>query len=246
MKLSEPELQAFADDQLPPERRVEVEAYLARSPDDATRIAAYRDQNAQLRALFNPVLDEPVPQRLTMLAPRRRWGRFAVAAGWLAVGVALGWVAASLTSQGQFGSAPLARRAAIAHVVYSPEVQHPVEVGVDRQEHLVRWLSKRLGTDLRPPVLTGNGFELVGGRLLPGDRGAVAQFMYQDAQGHRLTLYVSRARAGQRDTAFRYSREDGVSVFYWVDDSYGYALSAELPRADLLDVATAVYKQLNP
>lgn len=170
----------------------------------------------------------------------------AAAVAWLAIGAVIGWGAGAFTGQQQAASTNFARRAAVAHAVYSPEVRHPVEVGVEQQEHLVRWLSKRLGADLRPPVLTANGFELVGGRLLPGDRGPVAQFMYQDARGRRLTLYVSRAPAGQHDTAFRYSREDGVSVFYWVDASLGYALSAELPKAALLEVANAVYKQLNP
>jgi len=246
MRPSENDLQAYVDDQVSPERRADIEAHLARAPEDAERVAAYREQGAQLRALFNPVLDDPIPHRLTLLAPRRDFARYAVAAACLLIGAALGWGAAVLTDQPSRGTPSLARRAAIAHVVYSPEVRHPVEVGAEQQEHLVRWLSKRLGADLRPPVLTGNGFELVGGRLLPGDRGPVAQFMYQDAKGRRLTLYVSRAAAGQVDTAFRYTREDGVSVFYWVDASLGYALSAELPKADLLDVATAVYKQLNP
>lgn len=246
MSPTDHDLLAFADDQLPPDRRRAVEEHLARSPEDAARVAAYREQTTQLRALFNPVLDEPIPQRLTLLAPRRRFAGVAVAALWMVAGIAVGWGVAALTGPQPSGATTLARRAAVAHVVYSPEVRHPVEVGAEQQEHLVRWLSKRLGANLRPPVLTGNGFELVGGRLLPGDRGPVAQFMYQDARGRRLTLYVSRTPAGQHDTAFRYSREDGVSVFYWIDTSLAYALSAELPKADLLDVATVVYKQLNP
>ena len=69
--------------------------------------------------------------------------------------------------------------------------------------------------------------------------------MYQDAKGQRLTLYVSR-RGGRGDTAFRFSQEDRVSVFYWIDDHFGYALSGELRRDALLAVANAVYKQLNP
>ncbi|MCZ7566000.1 MAG: anti-sigma factor [Burkholderiales bacterium] len=246
MRPTEDDLHAYVDDQLSPERRQAVEAYLAQSPEDAARVAAYRAQGAELRSCFNPVLDEPVPQRLTQHAPRRRLARVAAAMAWVAIGVVLGWGASLFTGQQQAGTAGLARRAAVAHAVYTPEVRHPVEVGAEQQEHLVRWLSKRLGADLRPPVLSAHGYELVGGRLLPGDRGAVAQFMYQDARGRRLTLYVTRAPAGQHDTAFRYSREDGVSVFYWVDASLGYALSAELPRASLLEVATAVYKQSNP
>lgn len=246
MKPSEDDLQAYVDDLLTPERRATLETYLAGAPEAAERVAAYREQNAQLRAQFNPILNEPIPQRLTMIAPRRSLARFAIAASWLFLGVAIGWLANTLVVREPVRLASFAHRAAIAHAVYSPEVRHPVEVGADQEAHLVRWLSKRLGADLRPPTLTGNGYALVGGRLLPGDRGAVAQFMYQDAKGRRLTLYVSRMNASQGDTAFRYSRENGVSVFYWVDGSLGYALSGELPKSDLLGVATAVYKQLNP
>ncbi len=246
MNLSEKDIQAFADDLIEPERRAEVEAYLTRDAEAAERVAAYRDQNAQLRALFNPVLDEAIPQRFTMLAPRRSLTRFAIAASWLILGAAIGWGTNILIGEDPGRSVTFAHRAAIAHAVYSPEVRHPVEVGADQQEHLVRWLSKRLGADLRPPVLVESGYELVGGRLLPGDRGAVAQFMYQDAKGRRLTLYVSKMNVSQGDTAFRFTRENGVSVFYWVDGALGYALSADLPKHDLLGVATAVYKQLNP
>lgn len=65
-----------------------------------------------------------------------------------------------------------------------------MEVAADQEAHLVAWLSKRLGTPLKVPRLDTLGFGLVGGRLLPGDQGPVAQFMYQDGQGQRLTLYV--------------------------------------------------------
>ena len=98
----------------------------------------------------------------------------------------------------------------------------------------------------KAPVLTREGYELVGGRLLPGDTGAVAQFMYQDGQGRRLTLYVSRVAKDGGDTAFRYSRENEVSVFYWIDGTVAYALSGAMSRENLLAVATSVYKQLNP
>ena len=134
----------------------------------------------------------------------------------------------------------------MAHVTYSPEVRHPVEVGADQEAHLVAWLSKRLGTPLKVPHLGALGYALVGGRLLPGDRGPVAQFMYQDGKGLRLTLYVRANPDATQETAFRFSQEQGISVFYWLDKRLGYALSGEIDKNDLLRVADAVYKQLNP
>ena len=62
--MTEDELQAYVDDVLLPERRAAVEAHLARHPADAERVAAYRAQKQALKALFQPVLDEPLPERL--------------------------------------------------------------------------------------------------------------------------------------------------------------------------------------
>jgi anti-sigma factor RsiW len=123
-------------------------------------------------------------------------------------------------------------------------VRHPVEVGADQEAHLVGWLSKRLGTELRPPRLGAVGFELMGGRLLPGKRGPVAQFMYRNSAGERLTLYVATEPATGTNTAFRFSQEGSVGVFSWIDDGMGYGLSGELPRPELLRVAEVVYAQL--
>ena len=95
-------------------------------------------------------------------------------------------------------------------------------------------------------TLSAQGFELVGGRLLPGEAGPVAQFMYQDARGQRLTLYVQREAKEGGETAFRYARENGIGVFYWLDGHFGYALSGQMEKPDLLRIATAVYQQLNP
>ena len=211
--------------------------------------------DAQLKALlkkhFDPVATEPIPARMYLRRPV--WIGYAKGSLLVAVGIAIGLAIPLLRSAP--ASAPIATvqpaasfsmRAARAHLVYAPEVRHPVEVDATQQEHLVKWLSKRLGLELKVPLLTGEGFELLGGRLLPGPEGPVAQFMYQDAAGKRLTLYVSKPNRVDQPAAFRYAQEGPVAVFYWIDRDCGYALSGELDRATLTRVATAVYKQLEP
>ena len=204
-----------------------------------------------LHQLYDPVLAEPVPERLR--ARRSRWRTVAVAAGWVALGLAVG----GLAGWQLHGLRPVAppqaevpgfvKRAAVAHAVYSPEVRHPVEVGADQEQHLVAWLSKRLGAPLRAPHLEQVGYTLVGGRLLPGENGPVAHFMYQCKQGTRVTLYVRTNSTPGQETAFRYSAEGPVKVFYWIDRRLGYALSSgDIASDDLLKVANAVYQQLNP
>ena len=247
--ISESDLHAYLDGELEHSRRAAVEAHVALQPEEAARLTAYARLNDALRARYDPHLDESVPPRLTLAAARgpSRILRYAAVVAWLALGGIAGWQLHGWQSRDDRAVAPgWARRAAVAHIVYSPEVRHPVEVGADQEDHLVAWLSKRLGTPLRIPHLNGIGYALVGGRLLPGEQGPAAQFMYQDGQGQRLTLYVRTNRGETRETAFRFAQDGPVRVFYWVDRGLGFALSSELEKDELLRVANAVYRQLNP
>jgi anti-sigma factor RsiW len=247
--VTEADLHAWLDGELPQERRAEVDAYVAAHPEDAARLDAYRRNEQSLVARFDPVLVEEIPPRLrrSRRAPPRLALRVAAAVGWLVLGGIAGWNLHGLKGPELRSEAPSwARNATVAHIVYSPEVRHPVEVAADQEAHLVAWLSKRLGTRLKIPRLDAVGFGLVGGRLLPGEQGPAAQFMYQDAKGLRLTLYVRANRDQKRETAFRFAQEGNVRQFYWIDRGLGYALSGEIGKDDLLRIATTVYQQLNP
>jgi anti-sigma factor RsiW len=169
-----------------------------------------------------------------------------------------GWSARGLADRPSSSSATAAdsdfvSRAAIAHAVYTPEVRHPVEVDASHEDQLVNWLSKRLGAPMKAPHLQALGYSLEGGRLLPGDAGPVAQFMYRDAAGHRLTLYVAQDRTARAPangsgtvTAFRFAQQGQVNVFYWVDEPFRYAITAASDRATLARVSQEVYRQLEP
>ena len=253
--ITESDLQAYADGRLSEERRVTVESWLASRLDETERIADYRRLSEGLRDAYDPVLEEQVPGRLADVSGSRlRWRTVAAVAGWIALGIAVGVVAGWQLHESRPVAPPLgdvgaamARRAAVAHATYSPEVRHPVEVGADQEAHLVAWLSKRLGAPVRAPKLEDIGYSLVGGRLLPGENGPVAHFMYERNQGTRVTLYVRTETTNNRETAFRYATEGNVRVFYWVDRKLGYALSSgDISRDDLFKVANAVYRQLNP
>ncbi len=242
----EDDLHAYVDGMLPEVRRLEVEAWLAAHPADAGRVRAWMQQNQALHAAFDPVLNEPLPVELVRAArrrpPRLPWKAAAATLAMVASGLA-GYVAGVHTTP-EVALPQLARDAAIAHAVFSPETRHPVEVDATHAAHLVGWLSKRLGAPLAAPDFGALGFELLGGRLLPGETGPVAQFMYQDAAAHRVTLYVRRDVSGNRETAFRHVRENGVEVFYWVDRTFGYALSGEIAPERMRQLADAAYRQL--
>ena len=244
----EHELHAYVDGTLPEARRLEVEAWLAAHPADAARVQAWAAQNQSLHAAFDAVLNEPLPLNLV-----RATRRPAVPAPFKAVAAMLSMLVTGLVGYaiglGSAGQAPaeaayLARDAAIAHAVFSPEARHPVEVDAAHADHLVAWLSKRVGTQLQAPDFSAQGFDLLGGRLLTGETGPVAQFMYQDKIERRVTLYVRRAVAGNKETSFRHATENGVDVFYWIDGDFGYALSGQIGRQAIRQLADAAYRQL--
>ena len=263
------ELHARVDGQLAPDRHGVVEDANARDPAVAAKIASWHTQRDALHRLHGELLDVPVPDTLTAVldrsqprhAQRGAWmHRGGLAAG-LLVAFAAGWLGNAQWSaprggaQQQLARAPALREfvhdASVAHAVYSPEKRHPVEVTAAEQQHLVQWLSRRLDRPLKVPDLSAQGYTLVGGRLLPGETGARAQFMFEDAAGERVTLYIGTLDANAagataaRETAFRFASEGPVPSFYWVDQGFGYAIAGKLPRDVLLKLATLAYRDLS-
>lgn len=264
--ITEDDLHALVDGQLDEARAREVQNYVNQHPEQARRLQAWQTQRNELRALYAPVLDEPIPTRLKRVARstgvQQVWRLAAALAIALTSGL-IGWsLRGQVTESVQTAAvAPsyvdgLAQRAAVAHAVYVPDQRRPVEIGAAHQDQLVTWLSKRMGAAMNPPDLASLGYQLQGGRLLPGGRGPVAQFMYEDASGLRLTLYVSNENPGAAPshapeqaahpstTAFQFAQDGAVNVFYWVDGPFGYALSSYAGRTELARVSAEVYKQL--
>lgn len=257
-------LSAFVDGELAPAERAAVEAQLAQQPQAAARVAAWRAQKAGLQALCGAPqrnernerggsagqreVDEPA--FIVVRRPAPSWQRMGLAACWLVLGaglaLALGPLAPRLTGgawNGLGGQPPsFAERADIAYAVYTPEQRHPVEVAASEEEHLINWLSKRLNRPLSVPSLQEYGYSLVGGRLLPGEAGPAAQFMYENRSGARLTLYITGI--SRDETAFRLFRDGNRRTFYWVSDRMGYALSGPIAEGKLRSIAVDVCSAL--
>lgn len=250
-RLSAADLHAYVDGELAADERAEVEAVLSSSPQDMELARDFRDLNEALRQHYADRLGEPLPPRMQGLVVRlgrhrpvavrtlAMWaaGIAVVCASALAGYVLHDHLREPLRPEAQFVTAAIG-----AHTVYVPEVRHPVEVKAD-EAHLVRWLAKRIGADVRAPSLGPLGWKLMGGRLLPDHGLPAAQFMYEDASGRRLTLYV-RKETGLNNTAFRFHEMDGFGSFYWIDRPLAYALSGRLSRDELMVLANAVYAQL--
>jgi anti-sigma factor RsiW len=255
--VEEDDLHARIDGQLPRERAEDVEAYLAAHPEEQARFSQYTRQRQALRAAFAAQAGGPIPNRLRVAhlvaqqrrQRRRQLGQIAAAVCLIVLGGIGGWAARDLTgAQSSLPPGAVARMitadAIAAYRTFSVEVRHPVEVDAGQEAHLVQWLSKRLGRQLVVPDLALAGFRLMGGRLLPAEDGPAAQFMYENGNGERLTLYLRTGVGGE--TAFRYHEEGGIGAFYWSDEGFGYAIAAKADRDLLLRIAELVYQQTSP
>jgi anti-sigma factor RsiW len=271
--VTQDEIHAYVDGTLSEARRADVERELERNPELAARANDFFALNTLLHERYDRVLDEPLPARLRIAEappaqvqshgrPAANWPRYAGLAATLVLGVAIGWgMHYGMSGTGVAGDGPggselrtvsadgaerFAQQAALAHVVYMPTVARPATMTDSQEEDFVKWLASRLGTNVHAPMLSESGFELSGGRLLPGEDGEVAQFMYHNAQGERVTLCISHRKTSANTTAFRLYQDGPVNVFYWVDGDFGYALSGGIDRKVLLQLAHDVYAQLTP
>jgi len=262
--ISENDIHALVDGRLAPEPARLLRERLATDPVAQATAQAWQAQREALRRSYGARDDDPLPADLIAAAERAQYARARAGQWWRWGGMAasvllafgMGWVAHTTWIAGQGGTAmarqeparQFALQAAVAYAVFQPEVRHPVEVTSAQQDHLVQWLSKRLGRPLKVPVLSAQGYELLGGRLLPGEDGARAQFMYQNGAGQRITLYLGALKtsegAAAQETAFRFLTGGPVPGFYWVDRGFGYAITGQLQPAALQELAAAVYRQL--
>src|SRR6201991_4316017 len=245
--VTEDELHAYVDNELPAERRGDVEAWLAAHPDDAARVQSWRTMAEALHARYDAVADEAVPRRLEIerLVKKARQLVFgAIAASLVAfiAGGGGGWMArGAAASPSMFQDFTV--DALDAHRLYVVEVRHPVEVPGSERAHLQQWLTKRCGWDVRAPELTAAGLKLVGGRLLPGPTGPASFLMYESSTGERFTVYT--AKASSETTQMRYSADGSDSAMFWADRGVGYVVSGGVDRTRLTQIAQAVYDQMD-
>lgn len=243
------ELHAYVDGMLPADRTSAVEAWLAVHPEDAARVAEWRALSETIRNRYGPLAEEPVPARFDLAKltrARAPWRTIAAAAVLAAVvGGAAGWVGRAASAPRPPTSVEISIAEALsAHRLYIAEVRHPVEVRAAEQ-HLIPWLSKRVGAALRVPDLKEYSLQLLGGRLLPGPIGPAALFMYESPSGERFTIYCSRSKKTR--TALRYQSGGDVAAMHWVESEIGYVLSGPDDRERLAKIAQSAYEQMeNP
>jgi anti-sigma factor RsiW len=243
------------DAELPDDERGLYQAWLDANPDMRARAGRYADDLALIRGALSGIADEPVPAHLAAIvtgesvevrpATGSAWWRQAAAAALIfVVGGAAGYFAA-VSSAGDVAAPAdrLADSAIGAYVTYAVDKSHAVEVEGNDRDYLQRWLSQRTGLKLVVPDLSAQGFELLGGRILPAGHAAAALLVYKDPNGNQVSIYLTpEPRMKAKGT---YAQGNGgPTAIYWLDEGFGCAIVSAAPK-DVLDaVAGNAWRQL--
>lgn len=225
---SEHDIHAYVDGHLDAPRRSEVERYLARHPERASEVQAWRHDAQQLRTQLAGDLAASStvdPAAIRERSRRRRLSRLAMAAGivlCLALGGIGGWSARGL---GGGGVEPMAD-AMQAYRLLAQDHGLGMDITTGNESDLRAWLSGRLGRGASLPDLTDAGFRPMGGRMFATDQGPAAMVLYDDGSGRMVSFYV-RPPGAARHLLPRGTREEGgLLANYWSDGGHNYAVIA--------------------
>ena len=250
MAIDDRDLLAYADGQLAPERRAEIEAAIASSADVARRVSAMRASALPYAAAFEAQILPPVPpelsQRIAALvsADSRRqqrgqsaWPKLATA---FAAGVLCCAVALKVLSPGMTGGVPTApvepwiqavadyqqlySRATVSHVTEDPQLS----------AHVISDLWTADGMKVVVPDLRTAGLSFKRVQRLSFREQPVVQMVYLPDQGEPVALCVMRDM--RPDEKPRAQQIGELSTVAWRHGELGYVLLGKAPAHALMEL----------
>ena len=230
-------LHAYIDDELDLVRSMELEDHLAECADCALQVESFRALRAafaasdlryaagdQLRTRITQALEKaerPPAERERRSLPFWNW--VAAAACLL---IAIGGL---LLYSGNRRDETLARELVSDHV-RSLMATHLTDVLTSDQHTVKPWFTGKLDFSPRVRDLTGDGFELVGGRLDYVDGHSAAAIVYQRRK-HVINLFTWPAKSG--DESPYTTAQQGFNLIEWTQDGMYYCAVSDLNQQEL-------------
>lgn len=244
--ITEDDLHAYVDGFLNADDRLRVERYLESHPEAATRIAAWQEANEMLRRGLAHKAKEPLPsslnvQRLAEARLARTWQPQRIAASLflaLAIGAGTGWWAHGPGQQ--TGLTALGHQAAVAQRVFVADNDRPVELTSADLTQKVGWNNTNEARHVTAPDLSEAGYKFIGSRLVATDQGAAPMFIYQNAQGGRISIFVRVMEAIDTNAPMRPIDSNNASGFAWSRDGIGFGVISSEPEPRLHELSNQV------
>ncbi len=245
----EEQISAYLDGEMSAEDRAAFEERLESDPHLLERVGNWQQTDDLLQSLVPEPSDSHMDRLMVANLPHEpRWPLRKVAS-WALIFVmgAVGGFGLNEWRQSQNPAQVLIVQATMdatsAHRIFTAEARHAVEVGPDEAEHLETWLTKRMGREMAVPQLEGLGLTFVGGRLLPSGGKAAAQYMYENAEGERVTVYMARTDAEAR-SALRFLSDDGLTTVRWQDGPWVFFVVGPMDKEAISPIVDVVHDTL--
>ena len=253
-------LQDYVDGELDSISRIEVARHLGETPEDAEIVEDYRRQNELIRELYDPVMIEPVPEKLAHAVdqPRTRWSnwtRYAAAAAVAVVFLFAGWEGRKwyeATEQERLVLADFLDQAVNSYAYY-PFDSDRGNVSEQLRTHLPKWFKEALRQEITPFSLEKAGYSLAGGRVVPSAFGPAGQMMYRGKDDMMIGVYIRPLVSGDRriifplrsspddEVAFHFAREK-TTVYYWSEGNLAFAFTGNIDRKELFSLVKSIRK----
>jgi anti-sigma factor RsiW len=262
MNVDDTTLLAYVDGQLPEQRRVELEAAMARSAELAARVAAMQASVLPYRAAFDRQLLPAVPpelgKRVAQLAaggvrsrspaPRGSY-RLALAASFVAGALSCGtllpvWLAHGPTISRSASAAPWIQAVADYQALYSRETLTNVTEDRALTEKIVGSLRSDDGLSVRVPDLRSAGLTFKRVQRLSFHQQAVVQMVYMPERGGPIALCVTRVAGADDEPRVQHVGE--MNVVAWRRDHLAYVLVGKDEQSELIALGRQVAQGNTP
>ena len=127
-----------------------------------------------------------------------------------------------------------------AHSVFGEDSIFPVEFDAAAASEAASWFSQKSGSPFEVPGLQSLGLDMIGARLLGSGNGPLAQFLYEDQDGGRISLTVAKHPSDAPLQAIEVVDYPDRTVGYWRNSDFDYALVSQSSTADVREIAMLI------
>ena len=245
-------LNRYLDGELDPEEAADIEARMEAEPALRAEFEALARQDALIREAADGLDTGPanprtaaLTRRLAAALPARRRvpSRVVVFPQWpmqiaaAAALVAFGWWGSQQVGSAHASVPAYVERAMSAHTVFAQDLDYPVEYVAAELPARIYYLSDKLGAEVPEIDLRDLGYDFLGARVVSAAAEPALLYLYEDAEGDRLSLLLSKHPADEPLHDLEVVDYPGSQVGYWGDAEFDYAMVTKPGAVDYGHVA---------
>ena len=238
----------YVDGRMDEVRAAAFERVLSTDPEIAARVFAYKSLNDGISGLYDPVMQEPVPDKLRDVLeakPRRRWGATLLRAASyffvLLAGIGGGWWGQDRLTSDDYLLKPVVRQALLTYDLARERTKIDATLaGTVEDEIPIGFLPASSSIPARLPTLRRWEFRPVAISSSAGTTGSTINVTYRDKKDEIVTLHVQQLDK-RLEIPVVFAEGEKHPTLYWIDGSLVYVLVSDKSKDELVAIARDIY-----